>query len=133
MMSEEKLIGFSEFVQGLALSVESLHMRFGSPTLAKSFYQSNTRLEKHLIDLFQNRLGLLIEELGEHSKALNHGNAQEALTEMVDVVYEALGILYTAGEMALEPMKAVIEKNNAKTPDTHRPDPQTGKLIRRET
>ncbi len=77
------------------------------------------------------RLPFLVEEIGEHAKELNGNNFELAIDEMIDVVYIAMGTLYTAGETSDAWCASVALKNDRKTLKTHYVS-DTGKVVKRE-
>ena len=73
------------------------------------------------------------EEVEELREALSEGRYDDALLELADVLYMAMGDLALAGDAGLEAMLQVIEKNDAKTADTHCYDQETGAIVRKES
>ena len=107
---------FVEATENLARSVVAFHGRFGAEPVPLSA-----------------RLTLLMEEVGEHARAINR-NESGALEEMADVVYIALGTLELAGEEGTAALQQVALKNNRKTPDLYEFRAGTdgiGKVLRR--
>ena len=104
----------------LAKSIEGFHRRFGI----------TPPHEDDLMPCLRDRVGLLVEELGEHVAALNRGDRDKAIVELVDVVYVALGSLYMLNLDGEDAVDAVVNKNDAKTFDTHQFHPESGKLVR---
>ena len=97
-------------------SVQDFHRRFGIP---------NTPLPE--------RLGLLMEEVGEHAGELNRGNDTEAVKELIDVLYIAMGSLDMIDpETAKAALRETAAKNNAKTLDNYVFRHGLGKVIRRD-
>ncbi len=88
--------------------------------------------EALILSCLQRHLGLLIEEVGEVSKAVNHGDAEAAIQELLDVLYITISSIYTMGEAQIgKALPGLLEKNDSKTPETHEMHPITWKLIRK--
>lgn len=105
----------------LMASIERFHDRFHLPP---------PNVEE-LLYVLHSRIGLMLEEFGEHQKALNRSNLGHAIDEAVDMVYVTLGTLYMMDQAADGAVRAVVEKNDAKTLETHYFDPISGKVRRR--
>lgn len=97
---------FVQHIRKLAQSVVDFHERFGA--------QHTDNMENLK---FRNQL--LTEEVGEVAKALNHNAYADAVLESVDVAYVALGTLLAHAPESFIGIMEVIEKNVAKTPETH--------------
>ncbi len=121
-------------VAAIVRSVLEFHERFSLPPIVYTYFQLTDKdwEAETLLSHFQSRLGLLVEEVGEVAKALNHGDIDSSVKELVDVLYIVIGILYDIGEQRIEsPIDEIINKNGAKTPETHEMHPVTGKLMKR--
>ena len=117
-----------EFVAAMARIAESVydfHSRFGL-TMVGAGLSSEQGL-----DALRARLPYLVEEIGEHSKALNNDDLADALLELADVAFVAAGSVLTAGAPALSACREVAAKNDAKTSDTHYLEASSGKVLRR--
>ena len=99
-------------VRSLAVSVCSFHNRFDLPQVENKDTESMLAMLKH-------RLSLLVEESGEHAQDLNKGNVKDAMEELADVAYIAIGSLRQAGKMGIDAMTRVADKNDKKTSKTH--------------
>ena len=122
-------------VSAIVRSVISFHEWVGLPPIDYTYFQITDKdwEAQTLLSHFQSRLGLLVEEVGEVSKSLNHGDIDAAVKELVDVLYITIGSLYRIGDRRREqPLSEVIDKNTAKTPKTHEMHPVTGKIVRRD-
>lgn len=95
-------------MQELIDSVQGLHDRFGF-----------SEVDGDLVDVLRRRLPLMVEELGEFAKALNHGNTDAACEEVVDMAFIVLGYLITIEAYGRSRVAQVIAKNDAKRPETH--------------
>ena len=120
-------------VASIVRSVIAFHERFNLLPVDDVYFQiPDNNWEAYLLSQFQSRQGLLMEEVGEVSKALNHGDIDHAVKELIDVLYITIGSLYTIGDQRSEsPLNEIIDKNRAKTPETHEMHPVTGKIIRK--
>ena len=97
-----------------------IHARFG--------LQAEPDMSQYVM---RNRLALLLEELGEHTAALNRDMEERAVKKLVDMLYVTLGTLELVDENLVgSALSAVADKNNAKTEETHRYHPDSGKLVR---
>ncbi len=114
-------------VYHLTKAVAEFHKRFDLPRLEMTEAIKRTRLQ-----MLTDRLPMLIEELGEYSKAISHGDYDQAGEELGDLLGVTLGILFTHGPNADLWMQAVCEKYAAKTPETHE-IAATGKIIPKVT
>ena len=103
---------FVEVASRLAESVYDFHVRFD----ASGIHEED---EEAIMGHVRNRVPILVEEVGEHCKAVNHNNLIEAAKEAADVAYVALGTLLTLGQYGGRYGHFVVEKNNKKTPETH--------------
>ncbi len=122
-------------VVAIVKSVIEFHERFDLPPIDYTYFQLNDKdwEAATLLSHFQSRLGLLVEEVGEVAKALNHGDIEASVKEVVDVLYIVIGMLYDIGDQRIEsPIDEIINKNGDKTLKTHEIHPVTGKIVRRE-
>ena len=106
-------------------SVYDFHQRFGVEQIDLDTDFAGT------LAVLRSRLGFLAEELGEHAKGLNTGDARAAAEEMADVAFVALGTLLVLDAAGREACTAVAGKNDRKTGETHALDASSGKLVRR--
>lgn len=117
-----------EFVAAMARIAESVydfHSRFGLPMVGAGLTPEQG------LAMLRTRLPYLVEELGEHSKALNNDDLHDALLELADMAFVAAGSVLTAGSPALDACADVAEKNDAKTLDTYYLEESSGKVLRR--
>lgn len=117
-----------EFVAAMARIAESVydfHSRFGLPMVGSGLSPEQG------LETLRMRLPYLVEEIGEHSKALNNDDLHDALLELADVAFVAAGSVLTAGSPALDACRDVALKNDAKTLDTHYLEKSSGKVLRR--
>ena len=118
-----------EFVAAMARIAESVydfHSRFGLPMLGAGLSPEQG------LETLRTRLPYLVEEIGEHSKALNNDDLDDALPELADVAFVAAGSVLTMGvPAALAACRDVALKNDAKTHDTHYLEASSGKVLRR--
>ena len=117
-----------EFVAAMARIAESVydfHSRFGLPMVGAGLSPEQG------LEALRARLPYLVEEIGEHSKALNNDDLDDALPELADVAFVAAGSVLTAGAPALDACRDVARKNDAKTSDTHYLEESSGKVLRR--
>ncbi len=117
-----------DFVAAMARIAESVydfHSRFGLPMVGAGLSPEQG------LDALRARLPYLVEELGEHSKALNNDDPDDAMLELADVAFVAAGSVLTAGSPALDACRDVALKNDAKTLDTHYLEKSSGKVLRR--
>ena len=109
---------FVEDVARLARSVYNFHERFNIAQMDVD----------DAISTLVQRQNLMVEEIGEVSRALNRGQREQAIAESVDVAYIALGTLLVMGNEGVAAMEAVKCKNDAKTKDSYR-EGASGKII----
>ena len=117
-----------EFVAAMSRIAESVydfHSRFGLPMLGAGLSPEQG------MEALRARLPYLVEEIGEHSKALNNDDFHDALLELADVAFVAAGSVLTAGGPALDACADVARKNDAKTLETHHLEQSSGKVLRR--
>ncbi len=117
-----------DFVAAMARIAESVydfHSRFGLPMVGADLTPEQG------LEMLRTRLPYLVEEVGEHSKALNNDDLHDALLELADVAFVAAGSVLTAGSPALNACRDVALKNDAKTSDTHYLEESSGKVLRR--
>ncbi len=113
---------FIRAIQTLAVSVDAFHRRFIIPQLDVDNVDGT-------LDALRQRLSLLNEEVGEHARALNRGEIDEAVTEAVDVAYIALGTIHRIGAPGLSACYEVARKNDAKSPSAYSKRSATGKVL----
>ena len=118
MQSEE----FVNAVQTLAVSVDAFHRRFDIPQIDMDSVDET-------LDALRQRLSLLDEEVGEHARALNRGEIEEAVKEAVDVAYIALGTIHRLGADGVGACYEVARKNDAKSPSAYSKRSATGKVL----
>jgi NTP pyrophosphatase (non-canonical NTP hydrolase) len=117
-----------EFVAAMALIAESVydfHSRFGIPMVGAGLSP-----EKALEEL-RTRLPYLMEEVGEHARALNNDDLGDALLELADVAFVVAGSVLNMGGLAAASCREVARKNDAKTAATHYLEESSGKVLRR--
>lgn len=121
-------------VSMIVRSVEAFQKRFGLfPIDLAFFHSSDSAREERILSCLQRHMSLLIEEVGEVSKAINHGDVESAIPELLDVLYVTVSTLYMMGDSRLQDaLTDILEKNVSKSPKTHEMHPVTGKLIRKE-
>lgn len=130
---------FVDQITNLALSIASFHERFElfrhvlllPPFIHGNDAYRNGYTERGMIEHLKSRVSLLVEETGEHAKALNHDSLYESFAELVDIAYIVLGSIYSAGEFADLVVEEVVEKNNEKTLESHHVN-ESGKVVRNE-
>ncbi len=110
---------FVKHITELAQSVVDFHERFDIQ-----------HADAVSVDNMKFRNQLLMEEVGEVAKALNHSDYKQAVLESVDVAYVALGTLFAHAPESFVHIMEVIRKNFDKDLTTHRLD-EGGKIIRR--
>ena len=118
MQSED----FINAIETLAVSVDAFHRRFDIP-------QIDVDCADGTLDALRQRLSLLDEEVGEHARALNRGEIDEAVKEAVDVAYIALGTIHRLGADGLDACHEVARKNDAKSPSAYSKRSATGKVL----
>ncbi len=105
-------------VVDLAASVEAFHERFGIVGPAA---------DAELL----SRIPIQDEEVRELHDALLHETPDRAASEAADVLFVAIGTLLRLDpDLAVAALREVIEKNNAKTQETHHIN-SAGKVVRR--
>ena len=117
-----------EFVAAMALIAESVydfHSRFGILMVGAGLSP-----EKALEEL-RTRLPYLMEEVGEHARALNNDDLGDALLELADVAFVVAGSVLNMGGLAAASCREVALKNDAKTAATHYLEESSGKVLRR--
>ncbi|MCY4530519.1 MAG: nucleoside triphosphate pyrophosphohydrolase family protein [Chloroflexi bacterium] len=115
-------IEFVDAIETLAVSVDAFHRRFDIP-------QMDMASVDRTLDALRQRLSLLDEEVGEHARALNRGEIDEAVKEAVDVAYIALGTIHRLGTDGLAACHEVARKNDAKSPSAYSKRSATGKVL----
>ena len=132
-MSMKETSVLEQAVALVVRSVEDFQQRFSSLSIDLSFFQSTDKTKEDMsLTCLQGHLGLLIEEIGEVSKAINHGDVESAVQELLDVLYITVGALYMMGDARVgKALPGIIEKNDSKTPETHVMHSFTGKLVRK--
>ena len=118
MQSED----FVSAIETLAVSVDAFHQRFDIPQIDLDSVDGT-------LDALRQRLSLLDEEVGEHARALNRGEIDEAVKEAVDVAYIALGTIHRLGAEGLDACNEVARKNDAKSPSSYSKRSATGKVL----
>ena len=118
MQSED----FVSAIQTLAVSVDAFHRRFDIPQIDMTCIDAT-------LDALRQRLSLLDEEVGEHARALNRGEIEDAVKEAVDVAYIALGTIHRLGSDGLDACHEVAQKNDAKSPSAYSKRSATGKVL----
>ena len=107
-----------EALRELAESVSDFHERWGE----SGFWEVGGR------EWLESRRRLLSEEIEEFVDAENEDHM---IHEAVDVLFVALGTLdLLPADKAAAAMREVARKNAGKTANTHRRDPETGKVTR---
>ena len=86
---------FVSAIETLAGSVDAFHQRFDIPQIDLTSIDAT-------LDALRQRLSLLDEEVGEHARALNRGEIEDAVKEAVDVAYIALGTIHRLGSEGLD-------------------------------
>ncbi len=115
-------------VSKLAESVFDFHDKFQVPELDTIYDSDNKEL---VLETLRRRLSFLTEEVGEHSRALNRIELPNAVEEIVDVAYVALGTILVLGEQGDNACHDVSSKNNSKNAGDYVVNPISGKLVRR--
>ncbi len=116
---------FLSSVGRLAESVYDFHHRFGSMPV-----DTNGSPDRAL-EALRRQFLFLMEEAGEHASDLNKGELDNALLELADVAFVALGAVYLSNAQGAEACLQVAIKNDKKTQDTHVFEASSGKIIRR--
>ena len=117
-MQERNSKDIVERVADLARCVEAFHERFG--VVGPSTQQE-----------LQGRIPIQEEEVRELYQALLHEGPQRIASEATDVLFVAIGtILRLDPNLAQAALKEVIDKNDAKTRQTHHIN-AAGKIVRR--
>lgn len=105
-------------IASLAASVEAFHERFG-------LVGPSTREE------LLSRIPIQDEEVRELHQAILHETPEHVANEAVDVLFVAIGtVLRLDPQLAASALSQVIEKNNAKTWESHHIN-SAGKVVRR--
>ena len=118
MQSEDFIAGMGR----IAESVDAFHVRFDIP-------QVDTADTAATLESLRQRLALLAEETGEHARALNRADIDDAAKEAVDVLYIAMGTIHKLGTPGVDACYQVADKNDAKVPSTHSTRSATGKVL----
>lgn len=108
----------------LADSIDAFHERFDLVPVVSN--------EDAVAGVLYERLSLLMEEVGEHAGALNKDRADNAIDELVDICYIAIGSLHRIGMVRNRAIENTIQKNNRKTPKDYVVGQNTGKLIKQQ-
>jgi len=116
-------------VSKLAESVFDFHDKFQVPELDDIHDPNN---KEFVLETLRRRLSFLIEEVGEHSRALNRIELSNAIEEIVDVAYVALGTILVLGEQGNNACNEVSKKNNSKNAGDYVVNSISGKLVRRD-
>ena len=116
---------FIASISELAKSVYDFHERFSVPPI-----DATANTEASLSKIVE-RIPFLVEEIGEHAKAVNHGDLMESLMELADVAYVVLGTLLIMDEAGKDALSQVAYKNNQKTNSTHVRMDSSGKIVKR--
>jgi|TARA_B100001750_G_scaffold244205_1_gene261041 NTP pyrophosphatase (non-canonical NTP hydrolase) len=124
-LRKEKYVGA---ISELAESVFNFHDKFEVPELDRIHDSNNKEL---VLETLRRRLSFLMEEVGEHSRALNRIELPNAVEEIVDVAYVALGTILVLGEQGDNACHDVSSKNNSKNAGDYVVNPISGKLVRR--
>lgn len=107
-----------DLIRELSFSVENFHKRFN---LVGPITQEE----------LLTRIPIQAEEVTELHQAILHETPERIANEAADVAYVAIGtLLRLEGNLATSALIEVIQKNNAKTSDTHHVN-QSGKVVRR--
>ena len=104
---------FIEIAGALAGSIYDFHLRFGQSGML------DVPDESDLIPVLKDRIPILVEEVGEHCRAVNKDHIADAASEAVDIAYVALGTILTLGDLSVFYSDRIIRKNNGKTLATH--------------
>ncbi len=113
---------FIEGITAISESVYSFHDRFGIGCVDASNPDA-------VFGALRGRLALLAEETGEHARAVNRGEMENAVLEAVDIAYVALGTVLRLGPAGVRACHEVARKNDAKTLTTHAARLDTGKVV----
>ena len=114
---------FMEATRAMGAEVADFHIRW--PQLA--------RLPAPLVEVAGETANLLEEEVEELQREIAAGEIELEATceEAADVLFVAMGLLYRLGAPGAAAMRRVVEKNRAKTGQTHFFDPARRKGRRR--
>ena len=105
-------------IAALAASVQRFHDRFGQGNPAS-------------LDEMLDRIPIQDEEVRELEQALHGEGDERAASEAADVLFVAIGtILRLDPELAVTAITEVIDKNDAKTRETHYIN-DAGKIVRK--
>ena len=113
---------FVQGIQAISESVYSFHDRFGIDAV-------DTSSRDEVLEAMMQRLVLLSEETGEHARAINRAEIDNAIQEAVDIAYIALGTILRLGPAGVQACHEVARKNNAKTLSNTRLS-DTGKVVK---
>ncbi len=113
---------FVDGIRAIGESVYSFHDRFGIGSVDVS--DTDEALEA-----LKQRLVLLSEETGEHARAINRAEIDNAVQEAVDIAYIALGTILRLGPAGVQACHEVARKNDAKTLSNTRLS-DTGKVVK---
>ncbi len=113
---------FIDGVRAISESVYSFHERFGIGSV-------DTSNLDEVLEAMKQRLVLLSEETGEHARAINRAEIENAIMEAVDVAYIALGTILRLGPAGVRACHEVARNNDAKTLVNTRLS-HTGKVVK---
>ena len=111
-LRKEKYVGA---ISELAESVFNFHDKFEVPELDRIHDSNNKEL---VLETLRRRLSFLMEEVGEHSRALNRIELPNAVEEIVDVAYVALGTISTRITNEVPEVNRVVYDITSKPPGT---------------
>ncbi len=120
-MTNDPFRPFEKAVAALAREVFLFHERWNATPCA----------EGQEPEMAQNRMALLEEEVAELREAYESGDPEETCLEAADVLFVAIGTMYSLGATGRQAMEKVKSKNSRKTNATHYTHPGTGKIVRR--
>ena len=115
---------FVDGIRAISESVYSFHDRFGITAV-------DTSSRDEVLEAMKQRLVLLSEETGEHARAINRAEIDDAILEAVDIAYIALGTILRLGPAGVQACHEVARKNNAKTLANTRLS-HAGKILRKD-
>ena len=122
---------FTRFAKDLAGSVWDFHKEWNVGS--RNYGDASKKHTNSVLSALSERHEILTEEVDELREAIRNGDTDNAIEELVDVLYVALGSLEAVGENGFEAIEQVIAKNKAKTAETHEMDDKPPFKIRRKS
>ena len=112
---------FVSAVADMAAEVWDFHDRFG--------FDRGDKATRAGHEVIIDRAPILQEEVDEMVAAASSKDESETCHEAADVLFVAIGNIFSLGNAGIEGVRDVTAKNAAKTHETHAIRPDTGKLL----